>query len=318
MGLLAGCSSKAETTPAKTIEQKAMKGNLEVGLGADGRISRSLSNLNFEVSGTVKKINVQIGQSVKAGDILAELDDTDLKLAVTQAENALNKAQANNTDAVNQREINKMQLKLNVDQAQAKMAERPDDATLKSAYELELKKYQTLLNSDTSIQNANLSVEEAKNDLQEAKNNLAKINLKAPIDGEIMSIAYKVGEVVTGSKSGTTNNSAASSGAAFMTIMDPTVINVTASASETDISGIENGQQMRVAIDSLTLENLPGEVTTVSNTPKIDGSGIVTYEVTGKLAEPNPAIKDGMTAFITFLKKEKKDVLLIPNKAIFV
>ncbi|PAE37169.1 efflux RND transporter periplasmic adaptor subunit [Bacillus sp. 7884-1] len=317
MSLLAGCTKEAEAVPVKTTEQKVVKGNLEVGLAADGRISRSITNLNFEVSGTVKKINVAIGQPVKAGDILAELDDTDLQLAVTQAQNTLSKAEANYTDAVNQREINQMESKIKVDEAKAKWDEKPDDASLKAAYELEQKKYQNLVNNNSTIQNAKLSVEEAKNKLQEAKNNLNKIYLKAPIDGEIMNLNYKVGEVVTGSQSGTNNNSA-SSGSAFMTIVDPSVIYVKATATETDISGIEIAQQMRVAIDSVSLENVAGEVVSVSDTPSIDSSGVVTYEVTGKLAEPNEKIKDGMTSFITFLKKEKTDVLLVPNKAIFV
>jgi multidrug efflux pump subunit AcrA (membrane-fusion protein) len=315
MSLLAGCTKEAEAVPVKTTEQKVVKGNLEVGLAADGRISRSITNLNFEVSGTVKKINVAIGQPVKAGDILAELDDTDLQLALTQAQNALSKAEANYTDAVNQREINQMESKIKVDEAKTKWNEKPDDASLKAAYELEQKKYQNLVNNNSTIENAKLSVEEAKNKLQEAKNNLNKIYLKAPIDGEIMNLNYKVGEVVTGSQAGTNNNSA-SSGSAFMTIVDPSVIYV--KATETDISGIEIAQQMRVAIDSVSLENVAGEVVSVSDTPSIDSSGVVTYEVTGKLAEPNEMIKDGMTAFITFLKKEKTDVLLVPNKAIFV
>jgi RND family efflux transporter MFP subunit len=317
MSLLAGCTKEAEAVPVKTTEQKVVKGNLEVGLAADGRISRSITNLNFEVSGTVKKINVAIGQPVKAGDILAELDDTDLQLAVTQAQNALSKAEANYTDAVNQREINQMESKIKVDEAKTKWNEKPDDTSLKAAYELEQKKYQNLVNNNSTIENAKLSVEEAKNKLQEAKNNLNKIYLKAPIDGEIMNLNYKVGEVVTGSQAGTNNNSA-SSGSAFMTIVDPSVIYVKATATETDISGIEIAQQMRVAIDSVSLENVAGEVVSVSDTPSIDSSGVVTYEVTGKLAEPNEIIKDGMTAFITFLKKEKTDVLLVPNKAIFV
>jgi RND family efflux transporter MFP subunit len=317
MSLLAGCTKEAEAVPVKTTEQKVVKGNLEVGLAADGRISRSITNLNFEVSGTVKKINVAVGQPVKAGDILAELDDTDLQLAVTQAQNTLSKADANYTDAVNQREINQMESKIKVDEAKTKWDEKPDDASLKAAYELEQKKYQNLVNNNSTIQNAKLSVEEAKNKLQEAKNNLNKIYLKAPIDGEIMNLNYKVGEVVTGSQSGTNNNSA-SSGSAFMTIVDPSVIYVKATATETDISGIEIAQQMRVAIDSVSLENVAGEVVSVSDTPSIDSSGVVTYEVTGKLAEPNEKIKDGMTSFITFLKKEKTDVLLVPNKAIFV
>ncbi|MDN4523354.1 efflux RND transporter periplasmic adaptor subunit [Fictibacillus fluitans] len=316
-GLLAGCSDKAESTPVKTTEQKVKKGNLEVGLGADGRISLPLVNLSFELSGTVKEIKAQTGQKVKKGEILAVLEDTDLKLAVTQAENALSKANAMYSEAANKYEIEKLDAKYKVDQAKAKWDARPDDLTLKAAYEIENKKYQTLLNSNGAIQSTSLEIEDAKNKLQEAKNNMNKIYLKAPINGEITTINYKVGEVVSGVKAGTDTNSAASD-TAFMTIVDPSVIYIKASATESDISGIEKDQEMRVAIDSLKLENLQGKVVSVNSTPKIDSSGIVTYEVTGKLAEPNAAIKEGMTAFVTFLKKEKKDVLLVPNKAIFV
>ncbi|MBH0166692.1 efflux RND transporter periplasmic adaptor subunit [Fictibacillus sp. 7GRE50] len=316
-GVLAGCTEETATAPIKTTEQKVKKGNLEVGLGSDGRISLPLVNLDFEINGTVKEIKAQVGQQVKKGDVLAVLDDADSKLAVTQAENALNKANAIYNEAVNKYEIDKLEFKYKVDDIKAKLDARPDDSTLKAAYEVENKKYQTLLNSNGSIQSAGLEIEDAKNKLQEAKNNLNKIYLKAPINGELTSINYKVGEVVSGVKSGTDTNSA-TSGTAFMTIVDPSVIYVKASVTESDISGIEKDQQMRLSVDSLSLENLQGEVVSVNNTPNIDSSGIVTYEVTGKLSELNPAIKEGMTAFVTFLKKEKKDVLLIPNKAIFV
>ncbi|MBM7649758.1 RND family efflux transporter MFP subunit [Bacillus ectoiniformans] len=315
-GVMTGCSKEAESLPVKTTEQKVKKGNLEIGLGADGRIRLPQFHLNFEAAGTVKELKVEVGQKVKAGDLLAVLEDTELKLAVTQAENALSKAKAKYTEAVNKYEIDKMEAKLKVDEARVKMDAKPDEASLTAAFNLENKKYQTLLNSNGAIQSANLEIEEAKNKLEEAKNNLNKIYLKAPSNGEIMSMNYKVGEVVAGVKSGTDNN--ASSETAFMTIVDPSMIYVKASATESDISGIEKGQQMRVAVDPLSLENLQGEVVSVSNTPNIDSSGIVTYEVTGKLSEPNAAIKEGMTAFATFLKKEKKDILLVPNKAIFV
>ncbi|WP_165886814.1 efflux RND transporter periplasmic adaptor subunit [Scopulibacillus darangshiensis] len=320
IAVISGCSNETSTTPVKTTTQKVKKGNLEVGLAADGRINLSLTNLNFEEAGVVKKINVKVGEKVKKGEVLAELDDTDVQLAITKAENTLNKAEANYTDAVNKHEINRMEAKNKLDEAKTKMDARPDDDSLKASYELALKKY-NLTNSDSSIQSAKLSIEEAKNDLQETKNNLSKLNLKAPFTGKIMNIAYKVGESVSGTKSTSTTGAStntATSGSSFMTMYDPSVVYITANVTESDIPGIKKDQDMRVTIDSLSLENLKGKVVSVSEEPNIDSSGIVTYEVTGKLTKTNENIKDGMTAFLTFLKKEKKDVLLVPNKAIFV
>lgn len=370
--IFAGCTAKDTTTaPKKTTTATVTKGTLQIGLSADGRIYLSLTNLNFEVAGIVKKINVAAGQEVKAGDILAELDDTDLKLALVQAENALSQAEANDKDVVNQRKLDIMDGKIKLSDAKAKhldvvnqnkisiMDEKikleesktnyyhtttPGDAVLraaylleqakystliknaasgnasaKAAYDLEKKRYDTLVNSDSSIQNSKLSMEEATNNMTVAKNNLAKIILKAPVAGKIINIAYKVGELVTGSKttSGTIGG-ATSSTTSFMTMSDPKVVYMKASVTEGDIAGIEKGQAMSVTVDSLDLSSIAGEVVTVSNIAKIDNSGIVTYEVSGKLKEPNKNILDGMSCFITYLKKEKANVLLLTNKAVFI
>lgn len=56
------------------------------------------------MSGLVKKINVTNGQTVAAGTVLAELDDTELQQAVKKAQNAYDKAKANYNDSINQRE----------------------------------------------------------------------------------------------------------------------------------------------------------------------------------------------------------------------
>ncbi|MHA0856543.1 efflux RND transporter periplasmic adaptor subunit [Paenibacillus sp. CMAA1364] len=228
--LLTGCFEEVEITPMKTKEQKVQLGNLEVGLPADGRISRSLTNLNFEMSGTVKEIHVEEGQTVSTGEIIAELESADVALT----------------------------------------------------------------NSD-------------------------KVYIKAPIEGKVLDINFKVGEMVTGSKTETQSSSGSSTSSnASVILMDPSVIYVKSNITESDISGIELGQQMRLTIDPLSLENVAAEVIRVSELPNIDSSGIVTYEVVGKLTETNPAIKEGMTTFLTYLKKEKKDVLMVPNKAIFI
>lgn len=309
--VLSKTDSQASTV--KTSTQKVVKGDLKIGLTVDGRINLSLTNLNFGVSGIVKKINVTNGQTVTAGTVLAELDDTDLQQALKKAQNAYDKAKASYNDALSQREINIMSEKLKLNQAAEKSNAKPDDAVLKAEYALEQKRYDNLVNSDSSIKNAKLGLEDAQNSLDAAKENLSKVVLKAPADGKIINIAYKVGELVDNSKA-----TIGSSSSAFMVLCDPSAITMKSSVTEGDIKGMQQGQAIRVTIDAAELQNLSGSVTSISSIPKVDSSGIVTYEVIAQLAEPNPAIMDGMSSVITFIKKEKNGILLVPNKAVFL
>ena len=453
---LAGCTPTQSVSNTKTSTQIVKKGNLQIGLYADGRITLPVTNLNFEVSGTVKNILVQTGQTVIAGDLLAELDDTDLQLVVTNAENNLSKAKASYNDAVSQRDYsikseglkldslytiyeqyleslddtsyqtaidnadsnvakrqkeleeakkantvcqtakdnaeNNIPLKQNeleeaqnayndavmggsapeviqeaqekVDAAEAALGESQtmlenaqqslaqaqksvdaaevalneawavrenaqlnlenaekkyenDKAKSKADYDLQKLKYDNVKNSSAAVTNAELSVEDTGNKLEEAKNNLSKVKLYAPSSGVVINIAYKAGELASAENTTSANGTTGSS-ADFMTLCDPTAVYMSAYVTEGDIFGIEVGQTMRITIDSLGLENLLGKVDSISAVPKIDNTGIVTYEVTGKFDNPDEKIMDGMSCFITFVKKEKTDVLLVSNKAVFI
>lgn len=431
---MVGCSEKKEATQTKTTTQKVSIGNLQVGLSADGKVSRPTTSLDFEVTGIVKSISIEVGQSVKQGDTLAVLDDTDLKLAVTNAQNALDKAKASYNDTVTQREYNiksekiKLQqmydkyvaefddysyqqsiasantklsraivsyqealnalsnanavyaqadsayetalaqstqlkedgtplvspeelasFKKALDSAQSQYTEaakkitseqnavadaqtaldnanrslttaqenfEKDKATRKQDYDLEKLKYDNLVKSTTSVTASELSVQEAENKLEEANNNLSKVALIAPVNGIVNTIAYKVGELVTGKT--TSSGGSTSTTSAFISLRDPEAITLKANVTEGDITGIEVGQTMRVTVDALSAENLPGSVISISSLPRTDSSGIVTYEVIGQLNENDEAIKDGMNCFMTFLKKEKSNVLIVPVKAVFI
>jgi multidrug resistance efflux pump len=100
--VLSGCAAEAEEGGTKTTEQTVVRGDLVLGLGADGRVALPVSNLNFGVSGTVSKIYVSVGDSVKAGDLLAELDDSSYQFAISSARNNLTKSQTSYDSAVSQ------------------------------------------------------------------------------------------------------------------------------------------------------------------------------------------------------------------------
>jgi RND family efflux transporter MFP subunit len=316
--LFTGCSvfnSGAATTSAvkKTSTQKVTRGNLIVGLQSDGRVNLSLYNLNFAVSGIVKAINVSVGQTVKAGDVLATLDDTDYKQALTTAQNNLSKAQLAYSDSVNQHAINLLNEQNKLNDALTKYNADPNNTDLKNAYSVEQLNYKNLVSNDTSVLNSKLSLDSAKSNVTDAQQNLAKVALTAPIAGVINVLSYKVGELV-GSSTGSTS----SSSTPFLVLCDPTVIYTNASVTEGDIVGVAAGQVESIEVDAIGQTSLAGKVIAVENTAKIDNSGIVSYNVKGQLDQPNAQIKDGMTCSVTFLKKEDKNVLLVPDTAIFI
>ena len=396
--ILTGCSQETSAADTSVSTQVVKNGNLTIGLYADGRITLPVTNLNFEVSGTVKSIHVTPDQVVNAGDLLAELDDTDLQIAMDNAQTTLEKTETAYNDAVRQQDYSIESEKLKRDslykeytaitfdvapyqqaieegqsqvtqaQTEVEVAQKAYDdavaaaaseetlqglqeqidkaaqslstatatlekatqdladaqdkydkekAAAKTAYELQKIKYNSVVESITAITNAELNMQEAENKLAEAENNLERVKLYAPESGKVINTAYKVGELVT-AKTSTTASGTTSSSSDFITLLDQSAIYLSVNVTEGDIPGIETGQTMRVAVDSLGVENLMGTVTAISKIPEIDNAGIVTYEVTGVLDKYEESIMDGMSCFVTFVKKEKTNVLLVPNKAVFV
>jgi HlyD family secretion protein len=90
--------ASAEATPVQTVT--VTRGRIEVTIGASGNVAASQeANLSFGASGTVSQVSVTVGQQVKAGDVLAGLDTTNLKLQEQEAQASLDAAQANLQEA---------------------------------------------------------------------------------------------------------------------------------------------------------------------------------------------------------------------------
>ena len=203
--------------------------------------------------------------------------------------------------------------------ARARESYEKDLENTLDSMDLSKMKIENMNESTSSVDNALYNVEDAKNNLKTAENNLAKNKLIAPIDGEILSVSRNVGEVVSGSE----NMSIPIMGAlgasnSVMTLCDTSKIYLTANITESDINSVETGQTIRVSVDALENKQIYAEVKSVGSIPNVDSSGIITYEVIGILNETDKDIKDNMSLFLTFIKAERPDVLMIPNKAVFV
>jgi len=517
--LLAACGKK-ETASSNATKQAA-RGDLIVGLTADGTVALPVTNLNFEVAGTVRAVHAAAGQAVKKGDLLMELDDADVQLEIGTARNQLEKAKANYADAVwsytqslKSDELKIAQAKANLGEfdpfdyetavadakrtlakRQAELAEAeknarfPYDATadnrklrdaralsstrakefaeasaallndfedteyrrkiadaeaqvkekeqalrtaegatdkaarqkeLESAetqlrrlredmesarkkaqaeaaakystaqknlseaetalsrlerdiannkknagksadeqlaeakskytdaqnaftkaeknlekakkdfassmaksegdFELMLEAYEWARQGSISVSNAASAVKDAELLLEEAENKLQKVQIVSPIDGAVLSVTKKEGEKVSAANNNAGNLvfGTSGSGSSVVTVCDLSEVYLTANITEGDIVGVEPGQVVRVQIDSIGDENFPGKVVSVSSLPSTDASGITTYSVTVQLDDARSSIKDGMTALITFVRLEHENVLMIPNRSVFI
>jgi len=91
---LVGCQAQAQTKPTAPQTATIKRGNLTATISAAGTVTaRSQVALMFQTSGQVKEIDVKVGDKVKVGQVLAKLDSTDLEVAVTKAQIALDTTQ---------------------------------------------------------------------------------------------------------------------------------------------------------------------------------------------------------------------------------
>ncbi|QSX08505.1 biotin/lipoyl-binding protein [Alkalibacter rhizosphaerae] len=202
----------------------------------------------------------------------------------------------------------------NLDNARSKYDE--EMAVLQENYELQKLKYDNLVNSNISVTNAKYSVDVAQAKLEEANENMKNATLVAPVSGKITQISGSAGDFIAGRTA--TSSSATNTANGFAVITDGSKVRITADVNEGDIGSIELGQTIKANVEAIGLIGLVGKVVEINSLPKIDNSGIVTYTVTGELEESNEQILDGMSVFLSYIKREKENVLLVSNKAIFV
>ncbi|NCA98032.1 MAG: efflux RND transporter periplasmic adaptor subunit [Clostridia bacterium] len=326
---------KSELAAAELIVKKAEESLAEARLQRTYTITSEevkLVSLEREIYDSRYKAIEDYNQQILKIEYLknSDLAVTNAKIALEQAEEvyddnptsvnelAIDKARTALDEAIQTRDYNialeeqrLIPLQRTYLEAQADMANDPAIYTEYSQnYDMQKLKVDYLRQSDAAVATAQFALEDAKARLTEAQAALAQAEIEAPVAGIVKSVVIEPGDLVAAAT--------ASSTSSLLTISQMDAVQVTAYITETDIAGVEVGQTMRITVDALNLENQAGQVSEISLTPKIDSTGIVTYLVTGTFTDPDARILDGMTTFVTFIKKEKPAVLLVSNKAVYI
>ncbi len=266
---------------AKTIAVK--KANVTTMVTATGTMEPITQvEVGTQVSGVVEKIYVDYNSVVTEGQLIAELDKTNLNAAKTQAQAAYDNAvsQRNYTQTIYDRQ------KTLFDNQVISKSDF-DDATFN---------YQT----------AKGTVTQRYSDLQQARTNLGYANIYSPIDGVVLSRAIDEGQTVAASLSTPT---------LFTIAQDLKEMQVEADVDEADIGQVKEGQRVTFTVDAYLGETFEGEVTQVRLDPTVT-SNVVTYTVVIKADNPDLKLKPGLTATISIYTLELNEVLTAEAKAI--
>jgi HlyD family secretion protein len=280
LALMTACSSEQSVTYSTA---KVTKQNISTSITATGTIEPVTKvEVGTQVSGIIDKIYVDYNSVVKKGQVIAELDKTNLVAELNSAQSNLANSQSNLT-----------------------------------YQKANFTRYQTLYNKGliaaNDYESAKLSYEQAvqqvkiqQQAVEKARTNLGYATITSPIDGVILSKEVEEGQTVA---------SAMTTPTLFNIAQDLTDMRVIADIDEADIGGVVEGQRVTFTVDAFPDDTFNGTVTQVRQEATTE-SNVVTYEVVISAPNDDLKLKPGLTANVTIYILEKNNVLAVPAKAL--
>lgn len=275
---------KAAASPEQRYKTQALaKGDVTQTVSANGTLNPvTLVSVGTQVSGTVKKLHVDFNDQVKAGQVLAELDDAIYSAQVRQSDAGFASAQAS------------LQLA------------RANEARMKALFQQEYVSRQEL---DQAVQareaaEAQARLTRAQNDRDRA--NLGYSVIRSPVSGVVVDRQIDVGQTVAASFQTPT---------LFKIAQDLTQMQIYTTFAEADIGTIRVDQPVRFNVDAFPNRSFRGKVKQIRLNPTTQ-QNVVTYNVVVAVENPEQTLLPGMTAYVSIVVAQKKGVLLVPNTAL--
>ena len=278
--LLVGCKPKAEF---KYTTAKVERQNVTTSVTATGTIEPVTSvDVGTQVSGIVSKLYVDYNSVVKAGQVIAELDRTNLLSDLASAQANLRSSQSD----------------LDYQKANYERYKNLYDQGLISANDYD--------QARLSYVRAQQTLAQQRESVNRAKTNLGYATITSPIDGVVLSKEVEEGQTVASSFNTPT---------LFKIAQDLTNMRVIANVDEADIGEVKEGQRVTFTVDAFPNDVFEGSVTQVRQQATTE-SNVVTYEVVISAPNNDLKLKPGLTANVTIFTLELNDVLAVTSKAL--
>ncbi len=282
------------------VTQNAARGNLTLNVTANGTLQPTRSiNIGSELSGTVLKVNVDVNDRVKKGDVLVELDTAKLRDQILRSNASL--AAANGKLA---------QTGATVEEARAQLA-RLDEVALLSGGKVpsraELDAGRAMLARALADQSsARAAVADAEAAISTDGINLSKASIRAPADGVVLTRSVDPGNAVAASLQAVT---------LFTLAEDLTRLRLWVYVDEADVGAVKVGQDASFTVSAYLSRRFPARITRVGFGSTITDN-VVTYLTYLDVDNADLSLRPGMTATATITATQHLDVLLVPNTAL--
>ncbi len=277
--------------------EKVSRGEINALVTATGTVNAVTTvSVGTQVSGTIKRLMVDYNSPVKKGQLLAQIDPSNVQAQVDQANANLWSAKATMEKAAVATLDARRTLLRNKDLFAQNFIARSDlDTAETNAQSAEAQQKVT-----------NAQVGQAQAALKIAETNLQYTNILSPVDGTVISRSVDVGQTVAASFQTPT---------LFSIAQDLTKMQIDTNVDEADIGKVQVGQTVSFTVDAYPDTIFIGKVAVVRNAP-ITVSNVVTYDVVIQVDNSQLKLKPGMTANVSITIETRKDVLRIPNSAL--
>jgi len=300
-------------------------GSITAKVGAEVRVGA-------RVSGKVQRLRSNIGDQVKKGDVIAELDKADLEANVVQrvAELEISRSRLASLEKLQPMQIEKARADVAKWEATVSLAEKDlqrksdllkdelasqqdvDDAR----EQLEVAKAELAFSRESlrlietqypeDLSQAAKDVERAKGALDNARATLSYTTITAPIDGVVGSVSTQEGETVAAGFNAPT----------FVTIIDLTRLEVDAYVDEVDIGKVKTGQKGSFSVDAFPGREFEGVVSAIYPKAVIQENVVYYIVVLDIIGDYEGLLRPQMTASVTLTLEDRPGVLAVPARAV--
>jgi HlyD family secretion protein len=274
--------SNADDGPTYTTEN-IERGDLTQVVTATGTLNPVVNvTVGSQVSGRICKLYVDFNSTVKANEVIAEIDPSTYQAALEQAK---------------------------ADLANAKANEELQRAEAQRSSQLYTNKLISASDYDTAVatwHEAEATVQMKEALLHTAEANLGYCKILSPVDGVVISRAVELGQTVASSFNTPT---------LFQIANDLTKMQIDAAVDEADIGGIKEGESADFTVGAYPNRTFHGVITQVRNAPTTNNN-VVTYDTVIGVTNSDYSLKPGMTASVSVVVARHDQVLEIPNAAL--
>jgi HlyD family secretion protein len=281
----------------KYATEPATRGNLTVVVTATGSAQPITQvNISSELSGTVRRVNVDYNSPVKVGQALAELDTDKLKATIQNSQAKLDAAKARVEDAAATIEERRSDYERKKTLIARQIISDKDLDLAKAAHDRAVAAHRSAL----------AEVEVATADLRLNEINLAKACICAPINGVVLKRSVDPGQIVA---------SSLQAPVLFVIAEDLRRMELQVDVDEADVGKVKIGQTASFSVDAYPNRRFPAVIRDVRFGSEVV-QGVVTYKAVLSIDNSDLVIRPGMTATAEIIVDEVKDALLVANAAL--